>query len=230
MRYILFVAVIGVFGFESPALGQAPTALVEDVSGKSANVEFMDYVVPGRVIKLGAQDTLVLGYMKSCLREVITGGVVIVGTEQSDVALGNVQRTQVACDGGQMQLTFNQAKQSAGIVMRNLAAGARADKPRIMLYGLSPVFEVGKPGTVTISRTDQVGDAMRVDIAGPAQLVRGKFYDTAKTQDLVLTAGATYLATFDTQSVAFSVSPDATTGNTPIIGRLLKLRPDKPIQ
>lgn len=50
----------------------------------------MDYVEPGQVIRLGAADGLVLGYLKSCWRETITGGTVTVGTEQSQVAGGEV--------------------------------------------------------------------------------------------------------------------------------------------
>ena len=54
-----------------PAAAQAPVALVEDVQGKPDGVDFMDYVTMGQVIKLGPQDTVVLGYLKSCWRETI---------------------------------------------------------------------------------------------------------------------------------------------------------------
>ena len=37
------------------------------------------------MIKLGPRDTIVLGYLKSCWRETITGGTVTVGAEQSEV-------------------------------------------------------------------------------------------------------------------------------------------------
>jgi len=48
--------------------------------------EFMDYVAPGKVIKLGQPGSIVLSYTKSCWREVITGvGTVIVGAEESMV-------------------------------------------------------------------------------------------------------------------------------------------------
>src|SRR5262249_44718503 len=106
--------------FGTLAWAQGPAAVVEDVSGKSAGVEFMDYVTPGKVIRLGRQDTIVLGYLKSCWRETIVGGTVTVGTEQSDVQGGKVERTQVKCDAGRMQLSGSQAVQSAGYVSRSV--------------------------------------------------------------------------------------------------------------
>ena len=69
-----------------------PAALVEDVKSATAGVEFMDYVGRGQVIKLGADDVLVLSYLKSCEHETITGGTVVVGAERSDVQGGQVVR------------------------------------------------------------------------------------------------------------------------------------------
>ena len=53
-----------------------PTALVEDVQSATADIEFMDYVGNGRVIKLAPHDVLVLSYLKSCEHETIAGGTV----------------------------------------------------------------------------------------------------------------------------------------------------------
>jgi hypothetical protein len=53
---------------------------VEDVKSASADVEFMDYVGTGQVIKLEPSDVLVLSYLKSCEHETITGGTVRVGS------------------------------------------------------------------------------------------------------------------------------------------------------
>ena len=40
-------------GLATSAAAQVPVAIVEDVQGKVVGVEFMDYVAPGKVIKLG---------------------------------------------------------------------------------------------------------------------------------------------------------------------------------
>jgi hypothetical protein len=65
------------------ASAQSPAAVVEDLAGSVPGVQFMDYVEPGQIIRLGAHDRIVLGYLKSCWRETISGGTVTVGNEQS---------------------------------------------------------------------------------------------------------------------------------------------------
>ena len=50
---VIFVAIVGLIGLAGPAAAQAPVAVVEDVQGKVTGAEFMDYVAPGKVIKLG---------------------------------------------------------------------------------------------------------------------------------------------------------------------------------
>ena len=65
-----------------------PTALVEDVKSASADVEFMDYVGTGKVIKLEPGETLVLSYLRSCEHETISGGTVHIGANRSEVEGG----------------------------------------------------------------------------------------------------------------------------------------------
>src|ERR1700730_2802100 len=100
-----FSAMIGVIALTGvAAAGQAPVAVVEDVQGKVTGAEFMDYVVPGQVIKLGPGGKIVLGYMKSCWHETISGiGTVIVGTEQSAVHLAEFKADKVPCDSSQAE-------------------------------------------------------------------------------------------------------------------------------
>src|ERR1700687_6218155 len=86
-----------------------PTACVEDVKSATADIEFMDYVGTGQVIKFGPRDVLVLSYLRSCEHETITGGTVVVGAERSDVRDGQIVRAKVPCDGGQMRLSSQQA-------------------------------------------------------------------------------------------------------------------------
>src|SRR3974390_1027092 len=84
--------------------GRAPVAVIEDVTGDHPGLHFMDYLDAGQVIRLGAHETLVVGYMKTCWQETITGGTVTVGTEQSEVQGGRVERSRTPCDGGRMLL------------------------------------------------------------------------------------------------------------------------------
>ena len=82
-----------------------PSALVEDIKSTSTDVEFMDYVGAGQVIRLEPRDVLVLSYLKSCEHETITGGTVRVGADKSEVDGGKVARAKVRCNGGKMQLS-----------------------------------------------------------------------------------------------------------------------------
>jgi hypothetical protein len=220
----LIGAVVGVFGLAASAAAQVPVAIVEDAQGKVEGVEFMDYVAPGKIIKLGPKATVVLGYMNSCWRETITGGTVIVGAEESMVHLGDVQRVKVDCDGSSVQLSDREANQSAATTFRNLKPGQRAatpPPPQLTLYGLSPIVEVKGGGTLVVERIDAHGERYTVPLRSNA-LVRGKFYDFAKAK-VSLTAGGTYAASLGSRTTTFKIDTHATSGSTPIIGRLLRL-------
>src|SRR6202047_239065 len=94
------VAVAAVLATKSAGLaGPMQAALVENVTGRSAQVQVMDYVDAGQTIRLGPHDSIVLSYLHSCVRETITGGTGTGGGEQSDVQGGKRPRTKV--DGGE---------------------------------------------------------------------------------------------------------------------------------
>lgn len=204
--------------------GAQQAALVEDAKGRNLDVDFMDYVDVGRVIKLGPNDELVLGYLRSCWRETIKGGTVTVGTEQSEVAGGTVRRQKVECDGGRMRLTQAQSGQAGVMVFRappRPAAGAPA-QPQATLYGLSPVLDVQGGGTVTIERIDQPGEKLTIQVAAQ-QLQRGAFHDLAKAGQ-ALAAGGVYKASVAPgREIVFKIDPEAKPGQAPIVSRLLRL-------
>ena len=118
MRYLMIIAAFAAFLGGQTARAGSPVAIVEDVSGTVNGVELLEYVDSGRSIKLGAKGTLVLGYLNSCVRETINGGSVTVGKEQSTVQGGKVSRERVECDGGNLQLTHEQANNTAVMVFR----------------------------------------------------------------------------------------------------------------
>jgi hypothetical protein len=102
----LAVAVAGAVAIASAAAADPiEVALVENLTGNSPGVGFMDYVRAGQIIRLGPHQTMVLSYMSSCLRETITGGTVTVGTDWSEVQSGEVRRTRAQCDVGKVALT-----------------------------------------------------------------------------------------------------------------------------
>ena len=101
----------GAVTFASVAAAADPleVAVVESISGNSSGVEFMDYLHLGQVIRLGPQETIVLSYKASCVRETITGGTVTVGLDGSQVRSGEVQRSVGRCGEGKSALTGAQS-------------------------------------------------------------------------------------------------------------------------
>lgn len=219
----LTTALIVLMSFVPPALADEPVAVVEDVSGKPAGAEFMDYVETGKVIKLAAGDTIVLGYLKSCWRETIRGGTITVGAEQSEVTGGTVDRIRVSCDGGKMELAAAQSKQSAAMVFRKGPGPNTPPKPQFKIYGRSPIVELKGGGKLVIERVDVVGDSMELVLA-PAQAVHGAFYDLAKT-DKSLKPGVVYRARVGDQQIIFEVDAAAKDGAEPVASRLLRFQP-----
>ena len=202
---------------------QAPVAVVEDVQGKVTGAEFMDYVVPGQVIKLGPGGSIVLSYMKSCWRETIAGvGTVIVGTEESAVHLAEFKAGKVPCDPTQSEKIAKEVGESAATVVRSLKDGAPTQPPPLILHGASPVVAVSDRGKLVVDRIDVKGEHYEVDLA-KATLARGKFYDFAKA-NTALKPGGTYSATLKSKRIIFQVAADAGPGAGPIVGRLVSLQ------
>jgi len=198
-----------------------PTALVEDVKGTAAEVEFMDYVGAGQVIKLGSTGALVLSYLKSCEHEVITGGTVIVGTEQSEVDGGKVTRTKVACDGGNVEVSSQQAIETAATAFRLQNAPHET-----IVYARSPIVELPKlhPGDsreLVFERIDPPGEHFTIKIS--EGLSDGGFYDLAETNRM-LTPGATYRASLGDYKIIFKIDASAKSGTGPIVSRLLRFQ------
>lgn len=211
----------------SPAVaGPMPMALVEEVSGATAGVEFMDYVEAGKTIPLGARGSIVLSYLNSCVRETISGGTVTVGADQSDVQGGRVVRTKVPCDGAKLALAGDKPGQFAGRVFRSSSPGSPADQAPLTLYGRSPVVELRGPCTLLIERLDATSERFLLDVASE-HLLRGRFYDFAKSRR-ELAAGGLYRMSLDGQpgqEVVFKIDAQAKRGNTPMLGRLVRLNP-----
>ena len=92
----------------TPALAGDAVALIESLAGQSQRVELMKYAHAGQVIRLGPDQTLVLSYRDSCVRETITGGTVTIGTDRSEVRSGEVTRMGGQCVVGRVDITDGQ--------------------------------------------------------------------------------------------------------------------------
>jgi hypothetical protein len=198
-----------------------PTALVEDVKGATSDVEFMDYVGNGQVIKLQPGDVLVLSYLKSCEHETITGGTVLVGADHSEVQDGQIVRAKVPCDGGKMRLSSQQASKSAATAFRLQSADIQPD-----LFARTPVVQLPKvlasgDRTLLIERIDRRGERHEIKIDDT--IAAAGFYDLAKS-NVSLTRGAVYNASIGSHKMMFQIDAKATSGPAPVVSRLLRFQ------
>ena len=105
-RIVAAVAVASLIAAVSVATAAEPEgALVESISSNSLDVQPMDFVRVGQIIRLGPYGTIVLSYKASCVREMITGGIVTIGSEYSYVRSGEIRTLGNGCDTGRMVLT-----------------------------------------------------------------------------------------------------------------------------
>lgn len=196
----------------SPARAE-PTAIVEDVVGDGVPVELMELLEPGVVIKLSDGNSIILGYLESCIREQISGGSVVVGAEQSEVTGGEVNRETLQCktdSGGNTGATG----EGAALVFR----GGDNDKPADAARLLSrvPVFlmEGVADQTLSIERIDRREAIRRIPASGPV-------FDAAGSLP-PLTAGGRYRASIDGREVEFIIDRKAAMTPGPALERLVR--------
>ena len=221
LRPSAFVAAM--WALTAPAAAQAPVAIVEEVTGNPPGIAFMDYVEAGKIIQLGPDESIVLSYLNSCLREAIRGGAVKVGLDQSEAMSAQIVRTKVDCEAGKMMRAVGQSSDSASLIIRGKRPPTirPAPAPEFTLYGLSPLIELKGGGRLVIARLDRAGEYFALTIE-PKQLGRGAFLDLA-ADGRSLTAGGVYGARWNGRLTVFKVDPNAKPGQAPIIGRLLRL-------
>ena len=207
----------------TPAAAQSPVAVVEEIQGKVAGAEFMDYVTPKSVIKIGDDGSIVLSYLKSCRREKISGvGTVIVGTEESTVHLADLKAEKTNCDSNQANATTRETSGVAATVLRSVdkSKAASLPQPQLTLYGASPLVEAKGRGKLTLRRLDLPGERQEINLGGTQ--LKGKFFDFA-SENVALVPGGLYAATFKSSQIVFLIDPQAKPGATPIVGRLLRM-------
>src|SRR3954471_10087473 len=115
------------------AAAEQPVAIVEEVQGKVTGAEFMDYLTPKTVIKLGAADSsIVISYLKSCRREKVDGiGTVIVGAVESLVHLASVKDEKTECDARHAHATTRETSEVAATVVRSIGKNEATLKPQL---------------------------------------------------------------------------------------------------
>ena len=169
---------------------------------------------------MGESDRLVIGYFNSCWREVIIGGTVLVGKEDSEVTGGTVERRKVRCDTGKSGGTTKETAGSGAMVFRKIPSAA-SSSPTV--YALSPVFVGSGAGSLDIERLDSPEAHITIPVP-QANASCGGFVDLANS-NIVLSAGGVYRARVGPREITFKVDPSAEAGSLSILSRLLRLSP-----
>ena len=218
------VICFGLLALVSSAAADSPVAVVEEIQGKVTGAEFMDYVTPRSVIKIGDGGSVVLSYLKSCRRETISGaGTVVVGADASVVDQAVLKAEKTNCDPYQANATTRDTSGVAATLLRGVEA-SKADslpQPQLTLYGASPLVEAKGRGTLTVRRLDLVGERHQVTLGGTQ--LKGRFIDFAG-ENVALVPGGLYAATFKSREIVFRVDAQAKPGATPMVGRLLRIQ------
>ena len=208
----LFAAICTGALLAANASAQAPAvAILEEIAGAAGKHEAFDELKAGERLDLGTGGRAIIGYLGSCTRETIEGGTVMIGTGQSEIEGGKVQRETIPCEATQLVLTDQEAGQSATVVFR----GPPWEKwVRQVVPSPSPVvLAAGK--TLTIKRLDEDENAQTVPLtSGHADLV---------TQNITLTPGGYYELTAGKKQMVIQIDPAAQSGPMPVASRLVRL-------
>ena len=152
MRYLLMILIV--VSVVSISFAK-DAAIVEDASG-SLTVGLFDVLKEGDEVDLGESGVLTLGYFSSCVSETITGGRVIVGSRQSEVFDGDVARTTVECDGGNVMLSESQQAQSGADVFRDETQ--KQKNAKYVSFSDQPILIFSAPiKSLRIRRVDEDG-------------------------------------------------------------------------
>lgn len=218
MRRLLSLGIAVIFVTSAQFVqAEQVVAIVEAIDGPADGIERLDYLEPHKVIVLRPDQTMVVGYLKSCLREAITGGRVVIGAEFSVVEGGGAERMKLPCGAGKSG-PGQRATAKPGMVFRDARNGSRGQQT---VYGTSPIIDLGGPGSVLIVRTDRPGDRHRFDVR-PEDLLRGRFFDLG-TAGAVLHPGGTYRFSFGPRRVDVVVDSAAQPGAA-LVSRLVSMR------
>lgn len=207
---------------------EEPSAIVDDLSDSVTAVELMDYLFPGQEITLADGDTLQIGYLDSCVVEVITGGTVVVGKEQSEVTGGAVEREAEGCGGtASVEAADDEAVIGLSAVFRDIdksaftgdeapEANADGSPSALIVYSQFPAVVAGPDAMeLTVQRLDKTEKPLSALMFG------GKF-DFAR-RNVKLEKGAAYRFVVADKSQVVFVSKGAGGQDVPVPKRLVRL-------
>ncbi|MBT5572415.1 MAG: hypothetical protein HOJ90_14450 [Alphaproteobacteria bacterium] len=209
VKLVVFATIL--LAFSSIAQAANVSALVENAEKSATSLSVMQFLETGAVVDVGSGGTIVLSYLRSCIREEISGGQVTIGERQSSITGGLVVREKVNCDSDQYVLTQEQSNESGATAFRANPDG----DPVVTVYGTRPIFLFEKtPEAMTIERRDIRG---KLIMLRPSQPV---FDLSASAVSLV--PGGTYNVTVEGRSVTVLVDRSARGSHVSAVSRLVR--------
>jgi hypothetical protein len=204
-------------GLAPQAQAESLSAIVESVEPSRDDIRALDLLAAGTVIELQAGDQLVLGYLMSCTREVITGGTVTIGENESAVAGGQVERAKISCDGTVDADSAAGSNEAAVVAIRSLGAEA-ADGLRVV-PSAQPVFlladgEMPADPSLTIQRLDREEAPIRVSLFGRTL--------DLKVTGMKLSPGGIYSASCGDRKIGFKIAENAGLSQVVTLQRTLR--------
>ncbi len=198
-----------------PSVAAAPAAVVENVSSPDLGVKFLDFLPPGTSVALGSADTLELGYLGSCIHEKIRGGEVTIGSEQSLVKGGTVERKRVDCDGGALAMAADEATQSGAMALRKVPFGKPPAK--LVVHHRSPYLMLPRAGTVIVQRLEDGSERREL----PSQADGERHFLDLMQAGVLLEPGVAYEVLIAGRALGFQVAADAGGGPAPLLARVV---------
>lgn len=209
MRSLEGIAVVALLAASAASHGAEPVAIVE-WAGTGAPVDVFTYLPQGQVIDLGGGAEMQIGYLHSCIQERVSGGVVTIGRERSDVVGGHRSETMLDCGGATAQLARSEVEDSAALVMRK----PLSIEPQLRLASASPfIAPLRRASTVRLVRLDRSEPTATLTCEDGAA-------DLAEL-DVALHPGGIYRIEAGEASIVVEISENARPGNGPILPRLL---------
>ena len=207
-------AVLG-FGVALSAIAQdskEAVAIVEEISPGVKDLQRFDLISDGRAIDLGKDGRVVLGYLKSCWQDSVTGGRVIVEQQKSLVYGGELSRRRVECDAAGLSRMTSEASARGGTSL----VAAALPEPDLILHGRSPIVVAARSGTLLIERLDAASALVRIDLSAMR-------FDLSE-KNVALETNGLYRLSHGNSAIVVRVDALAEAGRAPAAGRLVIFR------
>ena len=209
-KRIIPLIILGLIG-SAQSLAE-PVAVVEDVNFSSDRIQPMDFLDAGTIFEFRPSESIMIGYLSSCVLERIKGGKVTIGQRQSIVIGGAVNRSTLECVSGDKIGGSVKNQAAAAVVFRRMKNKNAATIYKI-IYSHFPIVRLGTDdGQLMVTRADGKGDPKNVAIEkGIADFGKSRFQ---------LERNKIYIFSFGGKTMTVKVSPRAKR-DAPLLSRVM---------